>query len=337
MRAAVLSTYGDRPAVHDLPMPAPGPSDVLVAVEAASINPLDFLIGSGSFYAMRPDLPYVVCREGVGQVVDPGSGQPIGQHKYFRIATTAGGAAAQYACVPRELLEDVPAPLSAATAAALGLAGTAAFLALRATGEFLPGERVVVLGASGAVGLLAAQLATALGASRVVAVSRTAVGLPYAVSSSRLVNVATDTVTDAAVGSDRWLAEVTSTIAAAADGAIDLVIDPVWGAPAIAALNALRPGGRLVNLGSSAGATIGLPSALVRGRSLRILGHTNAAFSDQFAEAYRTVTDFAAKGDLWLPIETFPLEAAADAWARATQLPRTKVILLTEPAAEVFR
>lgn len=239
-------------------------------MEAASVNPLDFLIGSGTFYAMRPELPYAVCREGVGRVVEPASGQPAGRRKYFRIATAAGGAAAEYACVPRDVLQDVPPPLSAATAAALGVAGTAALLALTGTGGFSPGERVAVLGASGAVGLLAAQLATALGASRVVAVSRDAVEVPAAAASDRLVTLGTSTVTDAHEGSERWLAEVASSLTAAADGAIDLVIDPVWGAPALAALSALRPGGRLVNLGSSAGAAVALPSALVRGRSLRV-------------------------------------------------------------------
>lgn len=50
-------------------MPEPGPSEALVAVDAASINPLDFLLASGTFYAMRHELPYAVCREGVGRVV----------------------------------------------------------------------------------------------------------------------------------------------------------------------------------------------------------------------------------------------------------------------------
>jgi NADPH:quinone reductase-like Zn-dependent oxidoreductase len=144
-------------------------------------------------------------------------------------------------------------------------------------------------------------------------------------------------VTDADEGSERWLAEVASGPTVAADGAIDLVIDPVWGAPAFAALSALRPGGRLVNLGSSAGPAVALPSALVRGRSLRILGHTNAAYDDQLAEAYRTVAGAAARGDLWLPVEAFPLEAAADAWARAARPPRTKVVLLARPAEEASK
>jgi NADPH2:quinone reductase len=118
-------------------------------------------------------------------VIEPASGLPTGLRKYFCIATAAGGAAAEYACVPRDLLGDVPPSLSTATAAALGVAGTAALLALTATAEFSRGERVVVLRASGAVGLLAAQLATALGASRVVAVSRNAVELPAAAASDR--------------------------------------------------------------------------------------------------------------------------------------------------------
>src|SRR5262249_62162000 len=62
---------------------------------------------------------------------------------------------------------------------------------------------------------------------------------------------------------------------------VDLVLDPVWGLPAEAALRVLSPNGRLVNLGSSAAALAGFSSAALRSRMLSVLGYTNNALSDE--------------------------------------------------------
>ena len=103
----------------------------------------------------------------------------------------------------------------------------------------------------------------------------------------------------------------------AAGGDVDLVLDPLFGVPAAAAARALRPGRRLVHLGSSAGDTCPLDSATLRSRSLRLLGYTNNELtSAQRAEAVTTVARHAAAGELAVDHEVVPLADAAAGWAR---------------------
>jgi len=98
------------------------------------------------------------------------------------------------------------------------------------------------------------------------------------------------------------------------------VVDPVFGEPAAAALRALRPGGRLVNLGSSAGETAPFDSASIRGRSLSVLGYTNNALSvEQRAEAVRTIAEHARAGRLSIDFEAVRLADVADAWSRQAE------------------
>jgi NADPH:quinone reductase-like Zn-dependent oxidoreductase len=87
--------------------------------------------------------------------------------------------------------------------------------------------------------------------------------------------------------------------------------------PAAAALRVLRPGGRLVNLGSSAGATAPIDSATLRSGSLRLLGYTNNALSvAQRAESLAEVASYAAAGRLTVAHELVPFADVAEAWER---------------------
>ncbi|MGW5743625.1 zinc-binding dehydrogenase, partial [Amycolatopsis sp. NPDC003861] len=100
-------------------------------------------------------------------------------------------------------------------------------------------------------------------------------------------------------------------------GPVDLVVDPVCGLPAAAALHTLRPGGRLVNLGSAAGEVCPVPSALLRSRSLRILGYTNNELTaGERREALLTVVAQTLTGALTAGYERVPLHDAARAWNR---------------------
>jgi NADPH:quinone reductase-like Zn-dependent oxidoreductase len=95
------------------------------------------------------------------------------------------------------------------------------------------------------------------------------------------------------------------------------VLDPVFGVPAAAALRVLRPGGRLVNLGSSASPTAPIDSATLRSGSLRVLGYTNNSLSvAQRAESLGVVAGHAAAGRLTVTHETVPLADVSDAWSR---------------------
>ncbi len=194
-------------------------------------------------------------------------------------------------------------------AVALGHSAIAAVGALR-RGGLAAGQTVVVLGANGVVGQIGLQMARIAGA-RVVAVARGDDALARAteLGAAAVVDSTTDDVESLAAA-----------MAEACGGAADLVLDPVWGVPAAAALRTLRPHGRLVNLGDSAGAVLPLPSALLRSRSLEIIGWTNATCSwdEQGAILVETLAH-AATGAVVVDVETAPLEDVEDAWGRRTQ------------------
>lgn len=106
----------------------------------------------------------------------------------------------------------------------------------------------------------------------------------------------------------------------AREGAAHLVVDPLLGPPASAAALALSDGGRLVNLGRSAGATAVLDSAVLRSRSLSVLGHTNNALTaQQRRDSLAAVVAHAARGELVVDHEVVALSAVADAWTRQAQ------------------
>src|SRR5215510_7577753 len=111
-------------------------------------------------------------------------------------------------------------------------------------------------------------------------------------------------------------------------GRVDLVLDPVWGIPAEAALRVLSPSGRLVNLGSSAGAMAGFSSATLRSRVLSVLGYTNNALTDeQKTAALAEILAHAADGRITADRETLPLDRAAEGWARCGQAPHARAVL----------
>jgi len=192
--------------------------------------------------------------------------------------------------------------------AALGLSAVAAHAALTRTGGLVEGEVVVVLGAGGVVGQAAIQLALLAGASRVVAVSRSRAAL------DRAGELGAGEVVELRPGDDpNALANRLRAVA----GLVDLVLDPVFGVPAAAALRVLRPGGRLVNLGSSAGATAPLDSATLRGGSLKILGYTNNGLSvGERAESLGVVAEHATAGRLTVSHEIMPFAEVDAAWSR---------------------
>src|SRR4029453_12982462 len=95
------------------------------------------------------------------------------------------------------------------------------------------------------------------------------------------------------------------------------VFDPLWGAPAAAAVDAAVPRATIVNLGQSAGATSELASAAVRFKSLSILGHTNFAVPlAELTEHYRRLVELAMRGEIRLDLERVALDDAAEAWQR---------------------
>jgi NADPH2:quinone reductase len=305
MRAAILHQYGGVPQVGDFEEP----SGNVVEVVAAGLNPIDLRIASGQLEAAKPPLPYVVGSEGIGNF--------DGHRVYFGRTVRPYGSLAERVAVEPAEMTGVPDGLDAAHAVCFGVAGLAAWLALEKA-KIQPGETVLVLGASGTVGMLGVQIARRFGAGRVVAAARSADRLERALELGA----------DATVSLEASGAALTAVMREAAGGDVHVVLDPLWGPPAAAALEALGFRGRLVQLGQSAGALATFPSVPVRFKELSILGHTNfASPPEQRREALERMFAHAAAGELVADYEEMPLDAVADAWRRQGESPNVKLVL----------
>ncbi len=330
MRAAVLRAHGAPPDYSEHPPPRRAAGQALVRVTAAPVNPLDLLCASGTSYFGAPALPYVPGAQGVG-VIEEADRLPAGQRVWFSCAAgmaQGDGAMAEFCVADEAAVLPLPDGVDDDLVAALGLSAIAAWMALSWRGELRQGETVLVLGASGTVGQVGVQAARLLGAGRVIAACRDAHGR------SRAAELGADATADLA-GADQ--AQIARRLAEAAggpgsgesDGGVDLVLDPLWGIPAQAALDVLRPGGRLVNLGSSAGPAASFGSAPLRSGVLSVLGYTNNALSaGQKAGALDEILAHAAAGRLTTDREALPLEGAAEAWSGCGRAPHKRAVLI---------
>jgi NADPH:quinone reductase-like Zn-dependent oxidoreductase len=310
MRAAILREYGADPEFGEFDDPQPGDGHAVAEVLVAGLNPIDLRLATGQLSDRRPPLPSVVCREGVA-LLD-------GRRVYFDGVPAPFGAAAELAPVDPESVVDVPDDLDEAQAVCFGIAGLAAWLALERRAELQPGETVLVLGASGMVGMIGVQVARLLGAWRVVAAARSDTGLARAKKLGA----------DATVRLDGHGAILTTMFKTAAGGDVDVVLDPLWGGPAAAALEALGFRGRLVQLGQSASAVATFPSVAVRFRELSILGHTNfAAPPEARRAALERMFAHAAAGELVADYEELPLSRVGEGWRRQADSPNVKLVL----------
>ncbi len=115
----------------------------------------------------------------------------------------------------------------------------------------------------------------------------------------------------------------------AAGGSIDVVIDPIWGEPALAALQASGPFARHVQIGNSASSSMALPGGTVRRASGSILGYSNLMVppADR-AAAYAAMLGHAAAGVLTALVELLPLREVQAAWARQAAFAHRKLVLV---------
>ncbi|GAA1563688.1 MULTISPECIES: quinone oxidoreductase family protein [Kribbella] len=307
MRAAVLHTHGEPPTQAEHPEPVAGAGRAIVRVTAAPIVPLDLLCASGTSYFGAPALPYVPGVQGVGVVEESATVAP-GTRVFF--ATSAGmapgdGSLAERAAVPDAdlVVLEPDAGVSDAAVAAIGLSGVAGWMTLTWRARLQAGERVLVLGAGGAVGQVAIGAARVLGASRVVAVVRSDASRERAVAAGA----------DEVVALSPDVDELTARLG----GPYDVVVDPVFGVAATAAARALAEGGRLVNLGGSAGDEAVFSSSVLRSKSASVLGYTNNALTaEQRHDALTAVLQHAAAGAIRVAHETVTLADVASAWER---------------------
>ena len=302
-------------------MPRRGPGEALVRIQAAALNPVELHIWNGHFFDGPPRPPYVIGLEGVG-VVEEGERLAPGTRvrvEYVHPGYGRNGALAEYAVAPEEpdasdrasqasvapigdLLDDV-------AAAALGVPVFTALMCLeraQEAGASLEGAHVLVTGATGAVGLVAVQLAKLMGAARVVAAGRNAERLERARA------LGADATVE--LGGGASASHLRDRFAVAAGGRLDVALDPLWGEPARAAIDALTRDGVYVSFGQAASPVAELSGIPMRNRRVALVGHSGAWATPQERQA--ALERAHALGRLTLDTEELALEEIGDAWER---------------------
>jgi len=169
MQAAFITAYGllDKIQVGAQPKPAPAAGEVLVRMQAASVNPIDYKQVLGELKPLiKPAFPLLLGSDGAGVVAELGDGVQafdIGDEVYFRTPLMQTGSIAEYISLPAAVLALKPKNMSFAEAASIPLVGLTAAQALEKAGLKV-GSRVLIHAGAGGVGSFAIQYAKAMGA-----------------------------------------------------------------------------------------------------------------------------------------------------------------------------
>lgn len=230
----------------EVPVPEPGPGEVLVRVSAFAVNWADLLERSGR-YPGAPAPPYVTGHDltGVVAALGPGVAEPAVGTRVFGVIPR-GGAAAEYVAAPADQLSPVPEALSDVQAAGAAGPYLTADAAIVTMGRLARGEDVLVHAAAGAYGSACVQLCRAYGAGRIIATAGSDAKVERVRSWGADV-VVNYTTTDFA----EVVREVTG------GRGVPLVLESVGGDVLGRSLDCLSPGGRLVSVGASSGRSSG--------------------------------------------------------------------------------
>ena len=266
---------------------------------AAAVNFPDILFVADQYQFSIP-VPFTVGSEFAGTVRLVGAdvdALSIGDRVR---GTTTFGAFAEQIVVAASSLQRVHPDVDLATAAASGVAHQTAYHSLRSMAKLAPGEWAVVLGAAGGVGLAGVQLGAALGARMVAAVSSPE---KMALCLARGAEVAIDYGTE----------DLKERIKEITGGGADVVLDPVGGPNAEAALRALRWGGRFVTVGFASGEIPKIPLNLVLLKGVVVSGLTIDGFvrhrGDERERDLAELAELAASGRAAPYISaTYPLD-----------------------------
>lgn len=248
MRAARCNAIGGPVVVEEVPEPQ---GEVPVDVRFAAVNFADLLVVRGT-YQVKEEPPFTPGSEFAGVVAESGHGFEQGERVFGSVFV---GAWAERVAVAATSLHRIPDAVPTERAAAFGVSHATAFNALRLVADVRPGERVVVLGAAGGVGLATVELAALLGAE-VVAVAST--------EEKRAVC--------AKQGARELLPYQDLKRRLQQSGGADVVVDPVGGPHSEQALRGMNWGGRFVSVGFASGEIPRIPLNLAMLKGVTVHG-----------------------------------------------------------------
>lgn len=313
MRALVVHEHGpiDNLKLETFAEPRLGPEEVLIEVHAASVNFPDLLVISGS-YQRLPPTPFVPGKDLAGTVAAVGSGVTNLKPGDRVMAQVEYGAYAERVIAPIGNCHRMPAKMSFAEGAAMGLVYITAHFALVERAAMKSGEVVLVTGAAGGVGLATVQLAKALGATVIAAVSsEDKAALARANGADHVVFTA---VPDLKENLRQQIA------AALGKRGVDVVIDSVGGDVFDASLRTVAWCGRVVIVGFAAGRVPEVKAGYLLVKNISLIGLQSSDYRDREPEkvqrAQRELFSLYEQGKLKPHVMAiFPLEAYRDALA----------------------
>ncbi|MCB1410498.1 MAG: NADPH:quinone oxidoreductase family protein [Rhodobacter sp.] len=318
MRAFVLASTETPPTVIDLPMPDPAPGEIRLRIRACGLNFADLLMTRGQ-YQERPEMPFVMGMEVAGEVEALGAGV-TGFAPGQRVAAFQGqGGLAEYGCFPASACLPIPDAMPFDQAAGFMVAYGTSHVALSHRARLKSGETLLVLGASGGVGLTAVEIGARMGA-RVVAVARGAEKLKVAQAAGASILI------------DSAEADLKSAFKGL--GGVDVVYDAVGEPAAGAALRALKPEGRFIVIGFAGGQVPQIPANILLVKNIDVIGLYWGGYS-RFAPqvltaSLRDLMAMYARGALHPHVShTLPLERTTEALALLRDRKSTGKVVVT--------
>ncbi|MTD13581.1 zinc-binding dehydrogenase [Nakamurella sp. YIM 132087] len=302
MRALVVKDVGASPVVADFAEPDPGPDEIVVEMLAAGVHPIVRMIAAGRHYGSHAELPFVPGVDGIGRL-------PDGTVAYVGFARAPWGTLCERTVIPAGWSIPLPAGADPVVVAATMNPLAAVWMALVHRAALKSGERLLVLGATGASGRLAVQLAAGMGAGEVVAVGRNPAVLEQL--------GAAPGVTAVSLSDTDRLAGVLG------EQGVDVVLDYLWGPPAETVIGLLTrtglthhaTGTRWVQVGEMAGSRMTLDATPLRSSGLTLLGSGAGSVDPRVvAGAIPELLGMVASGSVAAELRAVPLADAGTAW-----------------------
>jgi NADPH2:quinone reductase len=322
MRAMVVGDTGLE--LQDLPIPSPGPGEVLVRIRAAGLNRAELAMAAGHAHGRLGGKGAAIGLEWAGEIAGLGAGV-TGLREGDRVMCSGNGGYAEYAVTDWGRVNPVPANnMSWEQASTLPIALQTMHDALVSNGQFRAGQAVLIQGASSGVGLMGLQIARHLGARLVIGSSTSPT------RRARLAEFGADLAIDSS--DPGWPDAV---LAATGGQGVDLVVDQISASVSRGNLLCTRILGRIVNVGRLGGSAGEFDFDL---HALRRIAYIGVTFRTRSIEEVREINRL-MRADLWeaveagklaLPIDrTFPLEEANAAQAHMRANAHLGKIVLT--------
>ena len=296
MKAAIVTAQGL--ALQDVPVPKPGPQQVLVKLRAIGLNRADLGVAAGHAHGAVGGIGAIPGLEAAGEIVECGAEVPGHLRPGLRVMGGMGAAYAEYAVTDWGRLSLVPdANMSWEVAATLPVALQTMHNAVVTHGLCAPGSAVMIQGASSGVGLMGLQIARLMGASVIVGSST------HPEKRARLAEFGATLAVD--TNDPGWVKQV---LDATGGRGVDAVVDQISGPLVSQTLAATRVLGRIVNVGRLGGAVANFDFDLHAARRISYIGVT---FRTRSIEEVRDIVRL-MRADLWAALEAGKLALPLD-------------------------